>query len=51
MNDDEGYIMFLGKQNTMITYEPEAKMWTMKLVNNPSVYGTSSSAFQDMIMG
>ena len=51
MNDEEGYIMFKGKQNTIITYKPETKMWTMMLVNNPSVYGTSSSAFQDMLMG
>ena len=51
MNDDEGYIMFKGKQNTIITYKPETKMWTMKMVNNPSVYGTSSAPFQDMLMG
>ena len=51
LNDDEGYIMFHGKQNTIITYKPDTKMWTMKLVNNPSVYGTSSASFQDMLMG
>ena len=51
MNDEEGYIMFKGKQNTIITYKPETKMWTMMLVNNPSVYGTSSAPFQDMLMG
>ena len=51
MNDDEGYVMFRGKKNTIITYNPVTKMWTMKLVNNPTVYGTSNSRFQDLLMG
>ena len=51
MNDDEGYVKFRGKQNTIITYNPEMKIWTMKLVNNPSVYGTSKASFQDLLMG
>ena len=51
MNDEDGYVMFRGKQNTIITYNPETKIWTMKLVNNPSVYGTSSTSFQDLLMG
>ena len=51
MNDDEGYVKFRGKQNTIITYNPEMKIWTMKLVNNPSVYGTSKADFQDLLMG
>lgn len=51
MNDDEGYVMFRGKKNTIITYNAVTKIWTMKLVNNPSVYGTSNSGFQDLLMG
>ena len=51
MNDEDGYVMFRGKENSIITYNPNAKIWTMKLVNNPSVFGTSSTSFQDLLMG
>ena len=51
MNDDAGYVMFRGKQHSMITYDPDKKMWTMRVVNKPSVYATSSTPFQDLLMG
>ena len=51
MNDDKGYVMFRGKQHTVITYDPETKLWTMQVVNNPSVYATSNALFQDFLMG
>ena len=51
MNDEAGYVMFRGKQHTMITYDPEKKMWTMRVVNKPSVYATSSTPFQDLLIG
>ena len=51
MNDEAGYVMFRGKQHTMITYDPEKKMWTMRVVNKPSVYATSSTHFQDLLIG
>lgn len=51
MNDEAGYVMFRGKQNTMITYNPEKKMWTMRVVNKPSVYATSSTPFQNLLIG
>ena len=51
MNDEAGYVMFRGKQHTVITYNPETKIWTMEVVNNPSVYGTSNTLFPDLLMG
>ena len=51
MNDEAGYVMFRGKQHTVITYNPETKTWTMEVVNNLSVYGTSTSLFPDLLMG
>ena len=51
MNDEAGYVMFRGKQHTVITYSPETKIWTMRVVNNPSVYGTSTTLFPDLLMG
>ena len=32
-------------------YNPETKIWTMEVVNNPSVYGTSTTLFPDLLMG
>ena len=51
MNDEAGYVKFRGKQNTVITYNPETKIWTMELVTNPSIYGTSTTLLQDFLMG
>ena len=51
MNDQEGYVMFKGKKNTIITYDPEAKLWSMQIVNRPSIYATSESSFPDLLMG
>ena len=51
MNDEAGYVMFRGKQHTVITYNPETKIWTMEVVNNPSVYATSTALFPDLLMG
>ena len=50
MNDEAGYVMFRGKQHTVITYSPETKIWTMRVVNNPSVYGTSTTLFPYLLM-
>ena len=39
MNDDNGYIMFRGVRNTVVTYDAGNKIWTMQIVNNPDVGG------------
>ena len=51
MNDETGYIMFKGKKHTVVTYDPEEKLWTMRVTNNPGVYATSASIFQNLLMG
>ena len=51
MNDETGYVMFKGKKHTIVTYDPEKKVWIMRVTNNPGVYATSASNFQNLLMG
>ena len=51
MNDETGYVMFKGKKHTMVIYDPKEKLWTMRVTNNPEVYATSASIFQNLLMG
>ena len=51
MNDEKGYIMFRGVRNTVVTYDPENRIWTMEIVNNPNVFAKSSSLFENLLIG
>ena len=51
MNDEKGYIMFKGVRNTVVTYDQENRIWTMELVNNPKVFATSTSLFENLLLG
>ena len=51
MNDEQGYVMYRGVRNTVVTYDPEKKIWNMKIVNNPKVYAQSTSMFENLLMG
>ena len=43
--------MFKGFRNTVVTYDPENRIWTMELVNNPKVFATSTSLFENLLLG
>ena len=51
INNEEGYVMFKGVKNTIIQFNFEGKLWKMSLVNNPSIYATSSTPFSELILG
>ena len=51
MNDEQGYIMFKGIRHTVITYDPETRLWTMKIVNRPDIYATTDTIFESLLMG
>ena len=51
MNDEMGYIMFKGARNTIVTYDPANKDWTMEIVNNPKVFAKTKSLFENLLMG
>lgn len=51
MNDERGYVMYKGVRNTVVTYDPESKVWNMKIVNNPKVYAQTISPFENLLMG
>ena len=38
-------------RNTVVTYDPENRIWTMELVNNPKVFVKSTSLFENLLLG
>ena len=51
INDERGYVSYKGYRNTLVTYNPKSRQWTMKLVNNPKVWAVSNASMESLLMG
>ena len=51
LNDDQGYVSYKGRTNTLITYDPVERIWTMRIVNDPDTFAVSRASLESLLMG
>ena len=51
MNNKNGFVMYRGVRNTVISYRPIQRRWEMKLVNNPNIMAISNASLESLAVG
>ena len=51
LNDERGYLKYIGKQRTVITYNSDERIWEMIVVNSPTIKATSQASISSMAIG
>ena len=50
-NGRDGFITYIGKRNTVISYRPDTREWHMTLVNNNNISAVTEAAMSSLAMG
>ena len=51
LNDEQGFVAYRGRTNTLINYDPVKRVWTMILVNDPDTFAVSRASLESLLMG
>ena len=51
INDERGYLGYIGLRNTRVSFDPVRRHWKMYLVNNPNITAFSNASMESLIMG
>ena len=51
LNDEQGYVAYKGRTNTLVNYDPDNRVWKMKIVNDPDTFAVSRANLETLLMG
>ena len=51
LNDEDGYVKYVGTQNSIIIYNSEEQIWKMKSLPLPKITATSKAPFTSLLVG
>lgn len=51
LNDEQGYVAYKGRTNTLVNYDPVKRVWMMRIVNDPDTFAVSRANLESLLMG
>ena len=51
LNDEQGYVAYKGRTNTLVNYDPVKRIWKMTIVNDPDTFAVSRANLESLLMG
>ena len=51
LNDEQGYVAYKGRTNTLVNYDPDNRVWKMKIVNDPDTFAVCRANLETLLMG
>ena len=51
LNDEDGYVEYVGKQNSVIKYNADEEIWTIQSLPFPKITATSKAIFTTLFVG